>query len=143
MRLILCSALLIAAACSSEPEPAMSAGLFAGVDRDALCIAGEPGEQRGGFITYGKGDMNCSAKGSIVADGGQFALVPQGEGEGECRFPLTQNPDGVTIGTPESCSYYCGPGLSAEGRTFRRMGSGASSKSAPDAVTDLAGDPLC
>ncbi|RIX31918.1 hypothetical protein D3M59_02670 [Sphingomonas edaphi] len=142
MRFILCSAVFLAA-CSQEPAPSgLSAGIFAGEGRDALCIAGDPGVQRAGFITYGRGDANCSARGRIVAEGGGFALLPMGEGE--CRIPFAQDEAGVKIGPlPAACSYYCGPDVKADGKSFRRVSSGDSASASSNPMVDLGGDPLC
>ena len=122
--------------------PGVSAGLFAGEGRNALCIAGAAGDLRGGFIVYGSGNENCSARGRIVDDGAGFALVPQGEGD--CRIPLTQDAAGVTLGnSPASCSYYCGPGATFDGTAFRPVGSGDAAATASNPMVDFAGDPLC
>ena len=125
---------LILAACSSEPEAAagVAAGLFAGAGRDRLCVAGEGAGQRAGLIVYAaSGDTNCSATGRIA--GG--ALVPSGDRE--CRIPLTFDAAGARIGAvPRACAYYCGPGASLDGKTFRKS-------DAATPATDLAGDPLC
>ena len=135
MRPILPLALLLAA-CSNPPaEPSLATGTFAGQGRDRLCIAGEPGNYRGGLIAFGSGDVNCSASGRIESRAGQFALVPRGEGD--CRIPLAIEGNGVRIGqVPEACAYYCGPGSTMTGKTYNRSDMGSK-------ATDLAGDALC
>jgi len=135
MRLILPCALLLTA-CSQQPaEPSLTTGTFAGPGRDRLCIAGEPGNYRGGLIAYGPGDVNCSASGRVEAQDGQYALIPRGEGD--CRIPLTIDANVVRIGTvPGSCSYYCAPGATLAGKAYNRTDMGAK-------AVDLAGDPLC
>jgi hypothetical protein len=137
MRLLLLSALTLTA-CSNEPvarPPAVLAGSFVGVGRNALCIAGEGRAQRAGVIVYGEGDLNCSASGKIDATGSMLVLIPSGETE--CRIPLNVAGETVTIGAvPAACAYYCVPGARLEGQAFRR-----SSEARP--VTDFAGDPLC
>lgn len=128
---------MLLAACSQgqEPAPSIATGNFAGEGRDRLCIAGEAGNYRAGFIAFGEGDVNCSASGRIEVQGGQFALVPRGEGD--CRVPLSVEGGKVRIGkVPAACAYYCGPGASMAGKSF-------SQGSASGAVVDLAGDPLC
>jgi hypothetical protein len=113
----------------------MATGTFAGEGRDRLCIAGEAGNYRAGFIAFGEGEVNCAASGRIDAQGSQVALVPRGEGD--CRIPLSAKGNTVRIGeVPASCSYYCGPGASMAGKSFIQTNGGA-------AATDLAGDPLC
>lgn len=135
MRPILALALLLAA-CSNEPaEPSLTTGTFAGEGRDRLCIAGEPGNYRGGLIAFGSGDINCSASGRIEGQGGQLALVPRGEGA--CRIPLAIDGNIIRIGdVPAACSYYCGPGATMAGKSFNRSDMGAK-------AVDLVGDPLC
>ena len=135
MRPILPLALLLAA-CSQQPaEPTLTAGTYAGQGRERLCIAGEPGNYRGGLIAFGEGDVNCSASGRIEGEANTFALVPRGEGP--CRIPLTIEGNTVRIGeVPAACSYYCGPGASMAGKAYNRVDMGAK-------AVDLAGDPLC
>lgn len=127
---------LLLAACSQQPaEPSLTTGTFAGNGRDRLCIAGDPGNYRGGLITYGEGDSNCSASGSIETEAGEFALIPRGEGP--CRIGLVIEGDVVRIAEiPAACSYYCGPGVRMDGKSFRRAESSG-------AAVDLAGTPLC
>ena len=135
MRPILPLALLVAA-CSQQPvEPSLPTGTFAGEGRDRLCIAGEPGSYRAGLITFGPGDVNCSASGRMEAKNGQVTLIPRGEGP--CRMPLTIVGNSVRIGElPAACSYYCGPGAAMGGKSFNRLEADAK-------AVDLAGDPLC
>jgi hypothetical protein len=136
-------ALMLLAACSNDPaEPVLAAGLFAGEGRDALCIAGTGAEQRAGFIAYGIGEENCSARGRIEHEGGKWALVPSGENE--CRFPLEVSEGRISLGQgPASCSYYCGPGAAFAGKSFRRVDPGDATAAGRNPMTDLAGDPLC
>jgi hypothetical protein len=135
MRRILPATLLLAA-CSQQPaKPSIAPGTFAGQGRDRLCIAGEAENLRGGLVAFGQGDVNCSVSGGIELSNGQFALVPRGEGP--CRIPLVVAGNQIRIGkVPGSCSYYCGPGASMEGKAFNRADMGSK-------VVDIAGDPLC
>ena len=124
------------AACSREAaQPSLATGTFAGEGRDRLCIAGDPGAYRAGLIAYGESDSNCSASGRLEQAGAGWVLVPKGEGD--CRFPLTIEGNGVRVGQPPAaCSYYCGPGASLAGKSFARADTGAQ-------AVDFAGEPLC
>ncbi|HEU4958744.1 MAG TPA: hypothetical protein VFT40_14105 [Sphingomicrobium sp.] len=135
MRPILPLALLLTA-CGQQPaEPSLSTGTFAGEGRDRLCIAGEPGNYRGGVIAFAADDNNCSASGRVETQDGKTALVPRGEGD--CRIPLTIEGNAIRFGdVPADCSYYCGPGATLSGKSFNRAEMGAK-------AVDLAGDPLC
>ena len=135
MRYILPLALLLAA-CSKQPaEPSLPTGTFAGEGRDRLCIAGEPGNYRGGLIAYGDRDINCSASGRMEVQEGNLSLVPRGEGG--CRIPMAIQGNTVRIGeVTGACTYYCGPGATLTGKTFNKTDMGAT-------AVDIAGDPLC
>lgn len=137
MRHLIILLALTATACAKEEQtgPALATGVLAGMGRNALCIAGTAGQQRAGFIVFGQGDQNCSARGRLEANGAKWALVP--DGEGECRIPLEVTGDQVELGAANpSCGYYCGDGVSFSGASFTRSGDAK-------AATDLAGDPLC
>jgi hypothetical protein len=135
MRTILPIALLLAACTPRSENPSVPTGTYAGQGRDRLCIAGEPGNYRGGFIAFSQGDVNCSASGRVAAEGGKYLLVPRGEGE--CRIPLEIKGNVVRIGQPPAaCAYYCGPGAAMAGQTYNKADMGAK-------AVDLAGDPLC
>jgi len=127
---------LLVAACSQQGEnSSIPTGTYAGQGRDRLCIAGEEGNYRGGLIAFGQGDVNCSASGRVTVEGGQYVLVPRGEGE--CRIPLEIDGNSVRVGQPPAaCGYYCGPGADMSGRTYNKADMGAK-------AVDLAGDPLC
>ena len=137
MRIAILLALGAIAACSKPQAaaPPAIAGTYAGAGRDALCFASDGGPSRSGFITYGAGDANCSASGRLVGAGEAWELVPAGEGE--CRIPVSFGDGTVTLGAQSAnCAYYCGPGASFAGKTFRMVPK-------PPAAVDLAGDPLC
>jgi hypothetical protein len=135
MRTIIPVALLLTACSQQVGNPSIPTGTYAGEGRDRLCIAGEAGNYRGGLIAFGKGDINCSASGSVTAEGGHYVLVPRGEGD--CRIPFEIAGETVRIGQPPAaCAYYCGPGAEMAGRTYNKSDAGTS-------ATDLAGDPLC
>jgi len=135
MRMIIPVALLVAACSQQAENPSILTGTYAGQGRDRLCIAGEAGNYRGGLIAFGKGDVNCSASGRVMVEGGQYILVPRGEGE--CRIPLIIEGNVVRIGRPPAaCAYYCGPGADMAGRSYNRADMGAQ-------AVDLAGDPFC
>jgi len=135
MRTIIPVALLLTACSQQSAEPPIPTGTFAGQGRDRLCIAGEGGNRRGGLIAFGQGDTNCSASGLVTAEGGQYVLIPRGEGE--CRIPLEIEGNVVRVGRPPAaCAYYCGPGVEMAGRAYTRADMGAR-------AVDLAGDALC
>ena len=143
MKPILPLALLLAA-CSQQPaEPTLTTGVFAGKGSgDRLCIAGEPGNYRGGLIVFGDGDVNCSASGRIEVADATLALVPRGEGE--CRIPLSIDGGAIRIGqVPAACSYYCGPGATLSGNAFSLASQAQTRDGSPAKAVDLAGDPLC
>ena len=135
MRRSLSLVLLMLTACSEEPAapppPDSTRALYAGEGRDRFCRKGE----RAGFITYGPGDSNCSAKGRIEGAGEGAALVP--DGDEDCRIALTIAGERLSLGpVTAACGYYCGPGAGFGGKAFT---------AAPDAspAVDFAGDPLC
>jgi len=126
------AAVLLLTACSPKaPEPPAERLLYAGDGRDRLCVAG----QRGGFIIYGEGNANCSARGKIERSGDRFTLIP--DGDSDCRILADMNGDGLRLGARSTaCAYYCGPGADYAGKAL------AKNASASPAV-DFAGDPLC
>jgi hypothetical protein len=137
MRFLLLAALVSITACAREetPVPGLAAGAYPGSGRDALCIAGQGGAQRAGLITYGADDANCSVSGRLEAAGEGWALIPAGDLD--CKIPLRVEAGRVTVGQlPQACAYYCGPGASADGKSFGPVAQGKP-------TTDLAGDPLC
>jgi hypothetical protein len=123
---------LVIAACSPEsPPPAPDRALYAGRGRDRLCVEGD----RAGFVTYGAGDANCSARGRIERAGAAASFRP--DGEEDCRILLTFSGDRATLGPGQlSCSYYCGPGATLGGKSFSKDASASP-------AVDFAGDPLC
>ena len=141
IRFVLLAALLLAA-CSDQPAAPSITGLFAGKGRDALCIVGEAGQQRGSFIAYGEGDNNCSARGRVEVDGGSWVFIPTGEGE--CRIPFSVVGDRISLGAGHSsCAYYCGPGVGFAGKSFRRVSPADAAAAANNPMVDFAGEPLC
>ena len=134
---ILAFALTVTACAQEEPAapPGLVAGTYAGGGRDALCIAGQAGTQRAGFVVYGADNANCSASGRTEPVGAGWTLIPAGDAE--CKIPLTVTAGQISLGsgTP-ACAYYCGPGASFAGKSFTRS-------SSTQRTTDLAGDPLC
>ncbi|WP_205481497.1 hypothetical protein [Sphingomonas arenae] len=113
--------------------PAAATVTFAGSGRNRLCL--DEGRGRAAFITYGQGNANCTATGSLRRNGSSAALFP--DGDQACRVDLTISGEGVRLGgATAACAYYCGPTASYSGAEFRRSDSAG-------AVVDLAGDPLC
>ena len=128
---ILSIALLVAACSPEEAEPPAERLLYASEGRDRLCLAGG----RGGFIVYGQGDANCSARGRIERAGDRLVMVP--DGDPDCRIEARLNGDRIALSArTEACAFYCGPGADYAGRGL------AKTTSASPAV-DFAGDPLC
>ncbi len=142
MRRLLLFFALFASACAQEepppPEasPGLQPGIFAGRERDGLCVSGTGAVQRAGFIIYGEGNSNCSASGKIEGADGGWAIVP--DGEGACRIPLAPRGGSLTLGTATAaCAYYCAPGVIIDGKNFTRI------ESTSTLPKDIAGDPLC
>lgn len=137
MRIIIILALLVSACSGQAPDkgPALAVGSYAGAGRDRLCVVGEAGTQRAGFVSYGPGEANCTISGTIEARGIAFVLKPAGDSR--CSIDVSINDGRVSLapGTP-ACSYYCGPGATFANRNFRR-----DDKATP--AVDLAGDKLC
>lgn len=146
MRLILAPLALTLVACGTAAEEpagqpveenasAAAAGpsTFTGPGRDRLCLDERSG--RAGFITYGSDNRNCSVIGAVQRNGSQLTITP--EGDQTCRIEATLTGGEMRLGqVAESCAYYCAPGASFAGKSFRRSDGG-------ERVTDLAGDPLC
>ena len=103
---------LLLAGCSPEaPEPPTERLLYAGEGRDRLCIAGN----RGGFIIYGEGNANCSARGRIEQSAGRLVLTP--DGDADCRIEAKLSGDRLAVGTRSAaCAFYCGPGADYSGK---------------------------
>jgi hypothetical protein len=71
-----------------------------------------------------------------------WALVPNGEGD--CKIPFSVNGDKVSLGPGHpSCSYYCGPGATFDGKSFHRVGPGNAAAAEQNPMVDFAGEPLC
>jgi hypothetical protein len=142
MRTLTFFILVLLAACREE-APLTDAGskleVWNANARDRLCIKGK----RAGFIIYGKGDANCSARGTIQRDGNAIMLSP--DGDPSCVFSAhitpgppgkRQMPFGMEADRQRACAYYCGPGARAQA-TF------TPSTLPAGKATDFAGDPLC
>ena len=123
---------VVLAACTQDaPAPPRERALYAGQGRDRLCVAGD----RAGFITYGGGDSNCSARGRLERSDTATSFRP--DGDEDCTIDVRFAEGRAILGQGHpSCAYYCGPGAAFAGKSF------ASDASASPAV-DFAGDPLC
>lgn len=137
--LILMPASLLAACGEAAPDSdvpaqgALEAGLWTGGERDGLCVAADGSAA---IIQYGEGDANCMAQGRIEGEGENLDFVPRGEEQ--CRIPVLQEGDVLTLGNgDESCAYYCGGGATLRGEGLRR------SDGEPGDLRDVEGDPLC
>ena len=132
MRILVLALLL--AACSQETPQQKPADqvTYAGAGRDRLCTKGD----RAGFITYGKGNSNCSVQGNVERPGGN-ALTLHPIGDQDCRISIDEQGETLRLGKASpACAYYCGPGASFEGKAFTRSATAS-------AAVDFAGDPLC
>ena len=134
---------LLLAGCQQEPQQgpdeqqasvsAPAVRTYVGEGRDRLCLDERAG--RVGLITYEKSDANCSLRGAVTRAGDSMTIVP--DGDESCRVSASIAGDSLKVSeaTP-GCAYYCGPGASLPGKTFRRSGQAVP-------VNDLAGNPLC
>jgi hypothetical protein len=128
---ILVLVLLLAACAPEATEPPAERLLYAGQGRDRLCLTG----LRGGFITYGDGDANCSARGKVERTADRLALIP--DGDSDCRIEAKLDGDSLAFGArATACAYYCGPGADYAGKQLAR-------NDAASPAVDFAGDPLC
>jgi hypothetical protein len=111
-------------------------GTFAAGPRDRLCIDGHGDSPRAAMIVYGNNtDSNCSVAGGFYGEDPNWYLHP--DGDQDCRIQFRMSADGLRAQAVEkACSYYCGPGATWKGASFRQI----SDKPAP--VKDLAGDIL-
>ena len=129
-------ALMALAACGRSQPDAPAAPVPAEVwqagSRDRLCLKGN----RAGFIVYGEGNSNCSARGRAVRSDAQASITP--DGDNRCTFIVAVTGDTVTLraGSGEGCAYYCGPGAAIGDLKLTRA-------PAATPATDLAGDALC
>ena len=133
---------LLLAACSQQPTVPVQpekAEIWTAGSRNRLCIKGD----RAGFIVYGGGDTNCSARGRLSRDGDTIRITP--DGESDCHFdgdewvgggPRRMMAFGPEGNESEACGYYCGPGAQLNDVQFE------IAKGKVEA-NDLAGDPLC
>lgn len=134
MRIASVIALVFLAACSKGAQHGtLRPGYYLGEGRNRLCVKGEGTAQQVAFIAYGQiGDSNCAAEGRVEVKGYALALVPRGEGD--CRIPIGRDGDIVRLGPgPAACAYYCGPGSSLTGQTYRW---------ADTSTAEIAPDPL-
>ena len=137
MRIIITLALLVSACSGTTPDkgPALAVGTYAGDGRDRLCVVGEAGVQRAGFISYGPSQANCTMSGTIEAKGARFVLKPASDSR--CAVDVSVNDGRVSLAPGTlACSYYCGPGATFANKSFKR-----DDKATP--AVDLAGAKLC
>lgn len=146
MRIVVAALALLLPGCGRSEEPAAdqpsnlaaqaapaTLATFAGAGRNRLCLNEEAG--RAAFVTYGEGNANCTASGTLQRSGDAAMLVP--DGDEICRIELQIAGSNVSLGpSSPSCAYYCGPSASYAGARFER-------REQPEPVTDLAREPLC
>jgi hypothetical protein len=59
------------------------------------------------------------------------------DGDPDCRIPAREDGEMIRLGNGgAACAYYCGPGVTLDGRVFHKDGSASP-------AVDFAGDPLC
>lgn len=146
MRFAILTLSLGLAACGSRPastdqlERETATGgpvlTFQGAGRDRLCLRNAGDKFAAGLIVYAaSSNANCSVRGLYQAVDRPAAIEVPGDA---CRIAVSGDLKGtVTLGPLDpACHYYCGPGATYAGKSFRR-----TATSVP--VTDLAGDPLC
>lgn len=118
---------------TEQAAQASAIATYSGAGRNRLCL--EESKGRAAFITYGQGDANCTAVGSLKREGDAATLIP--DGDQACQIQLATSGDTIRLGSSSpACSYYCGPSASFAGAEFR-----LSKDQVP--VTDFAGEPLC
>jgi hypothetical protein len=129
---ILIIALLLSACSQEAPRKPAGQVTYAGEGRDRLCTKGD----RAGFIAYGRGDANCSVQGRIERSG-EHLLTLEPIGDHDCRIAIEEQGGTLRLGKAgATCSYYCGPNASFDGKAFTRDASASP-------AVDFAGDPLC
>ena len=151
-------ALAALAACGSDREPGNAAeesgasakavqtatpvGLFESdspVGTSQICFERAGADYRFGLTLRGTDNLSCSGSGRAALAGDTITLTM--EGDEPCVLQARQIGTRLDIVTPapESCAYYCAPGLSLAGRFEKVGGEPADAARA----RDLVGDPLC
>jgi len=124
---------------------AAASGLYAqteGEHRGQFCMVEREGRAGSfGFITWGRGDANCSGSGAVRREGDRLTLLL--DGDESCAFEA-QFEDSIVRVTrslsAECARYYCAGGATLDNARFFRSeeGSAAAAK-----ARDVAGVPLC
>ncbi len=130
---------------SGDAGAGAASGLYAQVEgerRGQLCLVEREGRAGSfGFITWGRGDANCSASGAVRRDGNRLTLLLDGDESCAVEAEFDGSIVRVTRGLSGECArYYCAGGASLDGAQFYRseLGNDAAAK-----AWDVAGDPLC
>lgn len=124
---------------------AAASGLYAqteGEQRGQLCLVEREGRAATfGFITWGRGDANCSASGAVRREGDRLTLLLDGDESCAIEAQFEDSIVKVSRGLSGECArYYCAGGATLDGAQFFRSeeGNAAAAK-----ARDVAGDPLC
>lgn len=122
-----------------------ASGLYAqaGVERPGqLCLVERDGRAGSfGFITWGRGDANCSGSGAVRRDGDRLMLLLDGDESCTLEAQVDSGAVRLTRGLSGECArYYCAGGASLDDVRFERSeeGNGAAAK-----ARGLAGETLC
>ena len=127
---------------SGPVQTATLTGLYesAGTPPSQLCITEQGRAARFGLVIRRNGRPGCSGAGTAVRDGATLRLVMTGDSP--CTIAARIEGGRVTFpaGLPNTCSYYCAPGIVMGGTPFTKTGgTRADALRARDSV----GDPLC
>lgn len=107
-----------------------------------LCLVEREGRAGSfGFITWGRGDANCSVSGSVRREADRLTLLLDGDESCSIEAQAEGGAVRVTRGLSGECAlYYCAGGASLDNVRFERSEEGIA---AAGKARDLAGDPLC
>lgn len=113
-----------------------------GERRGQLCLVERDGRAGSfGFITWGRGDANCSGSGSIRKEADRLTLLLDGDEGCSIEAEAEGGALRVTRSLSGECArYYCAGGASLDGVRFERSEDGIVGAGK---ARDLVGAPLC